>query len=297
MLRNFKYQISLLYIIIGSIWILTTDRLAFYLFKNPETIEQVSNFKGWLFVILSGLVIYLLTNKELSRRNKIEQELINAKHKAEESDNLKSAFLANMSHEIRTPMNAIMGFAELLDDPDYSLEQRLKFQNIIKQRSRDLLDIINDILDISKIDAKQMKLYYSSGNVSKLLVEVKDFFDFKKAIEFKDIEIKINNNLSADQNLINTDIGRLKQILTNLVSNAFKFTDEGSIEIGCNLRDDNFLIFYVKDTGIGIPKERQAEIFERFHQVQDKNMSKNVSGNGLGLTISKGLIELLKGEI
>ncbi|MFC0878161.1 PAS domain S-box protein [Saccharicrinis sp. FJH2] len=228
-------------------------------------------------------------------KKRTEAELIKAKEKAIESDKLKSTFLANMSHEIRTPMNAIVGFSELINDYDLEKEERQHYTEIIQQRSVDLLTLIDDILDISKIEVGQIKIINSEENIPDILQNLYDSFDLlwvksqKSSVEFK-LNIETDKNLST-----NTDPARVRQIITNLLSNAFKFTESGKITLGCKMADTNFVEIYVSDTGVGIEKHQQAMIFERFRQADEKASQKG--GAGIGLSISKGLVEILGGRI
>lgn len=232
-------------------------------------------------------------NEEYLAQN---EELLKAKVKAEESDRLKSAFLANMSHEIRTPMNAIMGFSGLLASNQVKPEKQILYAQIIRKRSSDLLKIIDDILDLSKIESNQLVLQPTNGSVCSTLNELHEFFLEKAEIDHtKRIEIRVVNSLNEDT--LNTDFGRLKQILFNLTENAYKFTNEGSIEIGCKKQiDSNEILFWVADTGLGIESNLQSKVFERFVQAHERT-DQPVGGTGLGLTICKGLVGLMGGNI
>jgi signal transduction histidine kinase/ActR/RegA family two-component response regulator len=222
---------------------------------------------------------------------------LSEKIKAEESDRLKSAFLANMSHEIRTPLNGILGFSELLSYPSTTDDDRQEYTKIIRRASDDLLNIINDIIDISKIEAGLMNIYETDCHLNQLLQDVFVIFNNKKSQLKKDhIEIKMNNMLNDNRCLIKSDPLRLKQVLINLIGNALKFTEIGSVEFGYSLSANKTLIFFVKDTGIGITSDDQAVIFERFRQ-SDYSVNRKYGGTGLGLSISKGFIELLGGKI
>jgi signal transduction histidine kinase/ActR/RegA family two-component response regulator len=234
------------------------------------------------------------------------KELINAKEKAEENDRLKSAFLANMSHEIRTPMNGILGFSELLKTPDLSGENQKEFINIIEKSGLRLLNIINDIVDISKIESGQMEVSVSRTNVTDQIKYLYKFF--KQEAEQKGLQFICNNLMPVNAAIIYTDKEKLYAILTNLIKNAIKFTDKGVIEFGYDMAEMPGMIsitetpgmaslrFYVRDTGIGIPKERQQAIFDRFVQA-DISDTRAFQGAGLGLSISKAYIEMQGGKI
>jgi PAS domain S-box-containing protein len=239
---------------------------------------------------------YETVNEELQETN---TELMKAKDHAEESDRLKTAFLCNMSHEIRTPMNAIIGFADFLLNPEVSEEKQKLFLGIIKNRTYDLLRIIEDILDISKIEVGQMNLVESEGDIVVMLNELLHYYTlkFENSQIKKHVSIKCNIDKSLASFKISTDHQRVKQILINLIDNAFKFTEKGVIEFGCKIANNQSLLFYVKDTGIGIPDNKHQIIFDRFRQAEESHLSRKQGGTGLGLSISKGLIDLLGGEI
>jgi PAS domain S-box-containing protein len=237
------------------------------------------------------------TLQDISDQKKIEQELIKAKETAEESDRLKTSFLQNMSHEIRTPMNAIMGFAELLNKNFDNKAKLEKFTKIINQRCSDLLDIINDILDISKIESGQLPINIEECDLNILFNDLSQFFkEYQDRNGKQHIKLELNSNRDSSKNIILTDKIKLKQIFINLITNAFKFTDEGIIKGGCEIDDNNNIRFFVSDTGIGIPDNKKEAIFERFLQL-DQNTNRNIGGTGLGLSIVKGLVNLLGGEI
>lgn len=238
----------------------------------------------------------LWSSRNITELKKTEIELIKAKEKAEESDRLKTAFLQNMSHEIRTPMNAIMGFSSLLVNNFNNKEKLHNFSKIIEQRCNDLLDIINDILDISKIESGQNNVNIEECDLNRLFTELSLFFgDYQKRTNKQHIQLKMLQ--TSDENIarIKTDKLKLKQILINLISNAFKFTESGWVECGFS-RENDKVLFYVSDTGIGIPKDKYSCVFERFVQLKQLS-ARNIGGTGLGLSIVKGLVELLGGNV
>jgi PAS domain S-box-containing protein len=238
-----------------------------------------------------------LTLSDITASKNAEIELIKAKKHAEKSDYLKTAFLANMSHEIRTPMNGILGFAQLLKEPDLTKEELKEYVSIIEKSGARMLNIVNDIIDITKIEAGLMELDITETDINEQIEYIYDLF--KPEVEAKGMNLLCNKRLPAKDATIKTDREKVYAILTNLVKNAFKYSIEGSIEIGCILRSDRDpaeLEFFVKDTGIGIPKDRHEAIFERFVQA-DTADKMSYSGAGLGLSITKSYVEMLGGRI
>lgn len=230
-------------------------------------------------------------------RSQLEYELIRAKDKAEESDKLKTAFLANMSHEIRTPMNGILGFAEMLNDKSLSTPNRKKYLEIINSNGKMLINLIDDIIDFAKIESDQVNIVQDDFSLNNLLNQVESTFLTSRLKRDKSrMRIVIKKSFPDEKSYIRTDPIRLRQILTNLVGNAVKFTHKGIIEFGYNLESSKYLMFYVKDTGIGIEKDKLQLIFERFMQA-DSSPSRKYGGSGLGLAISRGLVEVLGGKM
>lgn len=257
--------------------------------RDVEVFTSKINFDGK--EVLHSIV------HDITDRKRAEAELVVAKEKAEESDRLKTAFLQNMSHEIRTPMNAIMGFSELLFEFADDKEKLKNYTDIINLRCNDLLDIINDILDISKIESGQLPVNISETNLNDLFAELSSFFvEYQQRLNKQHIEFSLQAFGNPQKNLILTDKVKLKQIFINLISNAFKFTDVGKIEGGCKLDENQNLLFYVTDTGTGIPANKHQFIFDRFTQIQYEG-KKNIGGTGLGLPIVKALVNLLGGTI
>jgi len=233
-------------------------------------------------------------NSMIEHRKMIEDKLIEEQKKATESDRLKSAFLANMSHEIRTPMNAIIGFSELLDDDSQELQDKTLFIKLIKKNGEILLNLINDIIDISKIEANLLAIKKRPFELNKFLNEIDHhYLETIASKKDKNIKFEISRNIPEEFPIM-TDETRLRQILDNLIGNAVKFTASGSIVVTVK-KEEKSILFSISDTGIGIPLNQQRTIFERFMQADQGKM--NFGGNGLGLAISKNLIELLGGNI
>lgn len=238
----------------------------------------------------------LLTRGNQKLRATLER-LEEARDKAKESERLKSMFLTNISHEIRTPMNAIMGFSELLERPNLPAEKRQEFSRLIYERSFDLLNIVNDILDISKIEAGQVSVVPVQGNLNDFLNRLMVHFQAEtNLLKNKNVTVSVVNFLDPHQVDIVADFTKLRQVLSNLLSNAIKFTDTGTIRVMCRKQNDHQLLFMVEDTGIGIPPEKHELIFMPFRQASE-TIHQYYGGSGLGLAICHGLVELWGGGI
>ena len=244
-------------------------------------------------VLLDGRKHVIVAIDDITGRKKTEAELIKALEKAEESDRLKSAFLANMSHEIRTPMNGILGFTGLLQEPHLADEEQQQYISMIEKSGERMLNIINNIINISKIEAGQMEVAIAATNINEQIEYIYNFF--KPEVEHKGMQLSFKNTLPAKAAVIQTDSEKVYAILTNLVKNAIKFTPAGSIEFGYEKKGE-FLEFFVKDTGIGIPRDKQAAVFDRFVQLHIGDR-RAFQGAGLGLAITKAYVEMLGGRI
>lgn len=283
---KFEYKFLVLYLILGGFWILFSDRLLESLISDVKIISQLQTYKGWFYVLVTGVFFYSVLKKHLIKVRKAEEE-------ARESDRLKSAFLQNMSHEIRTPMNGIIGFCDLLQEEDLSEEQRHKYLDIVTKSSNQLLNVVNDILDVSLIE---------TGNIqaNEDQIQLNEFLDHihkstRVSLNSNKISVLLSKELENEELSIVTDAVKLEQIFTNLLGNAKKFTTEGYIEFGYELRNKEIL-FFVKDTGIGISEEFLNSVFDRFNRAEIET-TKTIGGTGLGLAICKGNVELLGGEI
>jgi PAS domain S-box-containing protein len=282
--------------------------------ENEVSLEQLQQGKtlivqyrlrkkdgSYIFTELSTKMIaegqFLSIIRDITEKKKIVDELIIAKEKAEESDRLKSAFLANISHEIRTPMNGILGFSELLKEPSITGVEQRKYLEIIEKSGNRMLNIINNIVDISKIEAGSVELTISETNINDQIEYAYTFF--KPEADKKGIQLIKNSSSTKQEAILNLDREKLYSILLNLIKNAIKYTDNGVIEIGyklINSNENSYIEFYVSDTGIGISANEQEVIFKRFFQVDisDRNIRQ---GAGLGLSISKAFVELMGGKI
>jgi len=243
-------------------------------------------------IVWDGIIV------NITERKKFEKELIEAKEHAEESDRLKSSFLANMSHEIRTPMNGIVGFLGFIERDDLPTEKRHVYTGIIRENVQHLLQLVDDIIDISKIDSHQLALNQIPFDLNNLMVELEIFFQDSILKSKKKLELILDCNRFISPCIVQSDPIKLKQVLSNLIGNAVKFTDMGYIQFGYMLTEQcNQLHFFVKDTGIGIPESELEYIFERFRKVHDEKDQIVYGGTGLGLYISQNLVEMMGGQI
>ncbi|MCG8411923.1 MAG: PAS domain S-box protein [Bacteroidales bacterium] len=263
--------------------------------KKDGTIIHVSIWGNPIYLNQGTLAIYAIF-RDITEQVEAEQKLKEAKERAEESEKLKTAFLANMSHEVRTPLNAIVGFSDLLADPNVDLDTRKEFIEQINISSEMLIKLIDNIIDISQIDTGDLKIYKTRFNVMDILADSYEKIQKDKIVELKEnIDIILNVPNKRDAVYINSDQMRFRQIIEHLLSNALKYTHQGFIEFGLNITNNMFPEFYVRDTGIGISTNKKETIFNYFTKIENK--TKHYRGTGIGLTVTKKLIELLGGKI
>lgn len=260
-----------------------------------ETIAGSSILSLSFFILVRNNQIFGISvfGKDITKQKQNEIDLLKAKEKAIESDRLKSAFLLNISHEIRTPMNGILGFLGLLEEPDLAEEQRSEFIKIVNKSGERLMNTINDIVEISKIEVGDIKVVEEEVNLEEVMQFHHDFF--KPQTKEKGLEYTIKQQLSGEEAIVKTDKFKLDGIIMNLIRNAIKFTNAGKIEIG-NYVENDLLYFYVTDTGRGIPLEKQDVIFDRFIQAE-LGITRGHEGSGIGLSIVKSYLEVLHGTI
>ncbi len=258
--------------------------------KDKSTIYADINSK-WIRINNEDFILGVI--RDVTEQIESEKELITAKEQAEEGDRLKTAFLMNLSHEIRTPMNAILGFLDLLKEPDLDDSQKNEYIDIVNKSGERLLDTINDIIEISRIEAGETIVSEDLVNVDEMIEYY--YESFKQETKLKGLKFDISLEVSENLSTIKTDRGKLESILANLIKNAIKFTEKGGIEIG-NYQEDDNLVIYVKDSGRGIPYDRFDAIFERFVQA-DISLTRTHEGSGLGLAIVKAYLDAMGGKI
>ncbi|MUP37784.1 hybrid sensor histidine kinase/response regulator [Labilibaculum euxinus] len=282
---KFEYKILISYLLIGGLWISFSDQLAKKIISDPNYLTEIQTYKGWFYVLVTGILFYFLLKKHLIK-------IRNAEKKARESDQLKTAFLQNISHEIRTPMNGIVGFAGLLKENDLTKDQKEMYLDIITKSSDQLLNVVNDVLDVSLIDSGNVIINKTQFNLNEFLEQI---YSVHSTILRKNISLRLNNTLYSSDHIVFSDSVKLGQILDNLISNAIKYTPKGEVELGCETKE-NKLLFSVKDSGIGIAPEYHEKIFDRFHRAEIET-TKTIGGAGLGLAICRGNVNLLGGDI
>lgn len=256
---------------------------------------KLKNVIAKFSISIQACISHDISKQDLITITETKKELEKAKKEAEESEQLKSAFLSNISHEIRTPINAMVGFSNLLSDNDLNEDQRASFIRHISSNSKKLLKLINNLIDVSKMETNQLAIQKENFVVSNIIT---DLFKSLEAniLNNYDLELKLVLPTNSEHFYINSDKNKIIQILDNLIDNAIKFTTKGIIEIGYFIEDDIHPVFYIKDTGIGISTEKQGVIFDLFRQGENSSTRK-FEGSGIGLTLCKKMVHLLDGEI
>ncbi len=282
--------------IVGSTGSMDEAETEFRYIRNNKLCWMKIQSKGFMKdeqIYRDGILFDITTQKEM------EQALIEARNRAEESDRLKSTFMANMSHEIRTPMNAIVGFLDLMiQDGDDALDEETKkeFTKLVMTNANQLLQLIGDLLDISKIDAGQMKICPEQGDLNALMNSIYRSFSSSKSIAGKSIDFILDETGMDKTGIFNLDFIRLHQVLGNLIGNAIKFTDSGYVKYGYSTTPGG-THFFVEDSGIGMPAEKLGDLGKAFNQIHDPSLASKYGGTGIGVAISKNLVELMGGVL
>lgn len=291
MKNRIAIKITLLYLTIGFLWILFSDQFIYLTVKSADSITILQTYKGWFFVVITGALLFYLIRREIHKKDEVEERLTQAKSKAEESDLLKSAFISNMSHEIRTPLNGILGFCELILDDSFTIEEKKVFAKNLTKNGGDLLKLINDIMDISKIQENQFEIAKKRFNLNSLLEVL--YYEYQQSEQKElrpNVSFQLINDEQSPQIEMISDQVRLTHILRNLLNNAFFFTTTGFVRFGFNQTKSGIEIF-VEDSGCGIDEASKDHIFKPFFK--GKSTVVGNKGFGLGLAISKGLVKLL----
>ncbi len=289
-------KIAVTYLFFGVTWIFLSDRLLAIIASDATTLNQLQTYKGWFFIIVTTALLFFLVHGKLkatfTAENRAKKEEI-AREAAESADRMKSVFLATMSHELRTPLNTIIGFTGVLQQglAGPLNEEQLKQTGMVRESARHLLNLINDILDLSKIEAGQLEIAHEHFDVAASITGITQGFEPMLANKPTGFEVHIEDGLAS----FTGDRRRFEQILLNLLSNAVKFTAHGTIRLDAR-KKNNELVVSVSDTGIGIPKDQVSKVFVPFEQI-DTGLDRRREGTGLGLSISRQLARLMNGDL
>ncbi|MHC1774578.1 MAG: response regulator [Lentimicrobium sp.] len=282
---RFEYRFTAIYLLLGFLWILFSDGILGSLITDHNLLTRAQTYKGWFYVAVTAVLFFTILRKHLLKLRKAEKRAV-------ESDQLKTAFLQNVSHELRTPMNGIVGFASLLDDNELPDEQKKEYIQMITLSSNRLLNLVNQILDISLIETGSSLVLKQPVCLNKVINEIQE--NWSPQIR-KEVVFSFTSCLKSPGDCIYTDEYKLKQILNNLIGNAVKYTNTGHIYAGCSIKG-NDLEFYIEDSGPGILPEDQPDIFKPFRKSEPES-NRFYDGVGVGLAICKGNLDLLNGKI
>jgi len=292
---SFEYRITILYITIGALWILFSDELMVSLTSDPQQIRLLSTYKGWFYVLITGLLFFSLIRKETKRRNAIQLQLVEANRKAIEADRLKTAFLSNLSHYIRSPMNSILGFVELLKINDETDENRELFYSYINERSHHLLQTLSSIIEVSKLQQGQVEVSFKRFSLNKLIGSIIENARLDIDRLEKSIVVSCSCGLADGKDIICSDQEKVRQIVALLIDNAINFTPSGEVMIGYRL-EESMVEIQVKDSGKGISTQKQQYLFNEF-MANTAVMFNESEGAGLGLYLATGFAKLINGHV
>lgn len=298
MVSNYKVaiKVALGYFIFSFLYITMSDSLLLMFIDDPYTLTVFQTYKGIAFVSITAVLLFLVISRELKKEKTYKRELQKAKERAENSDRLKTDFLNNMSHEIRTPLNSILGFSEILATDELDEYERKEYIKVLNNSGVQLLRIIDDILDISRIESGIITIKEDFFSLKDLVEELSVFTNELVRQKGKVLDISFINNVEEEMDDIESDRGRVVQILSNLITNAIKFTPNGFVEVKCCIDSNDYLSFHVKDSGIGIAEDKIKQVFDPFVQ-EEHSTIRTYGGTGLGLSISKALVDILGGSI
>ncbi len=283
---SFELRITVFYLLLGGLWIAFSDTFFHTIIDDEDVLVVVQMVKGWIYVLVTGVLFYIILRRHIMKLRQAEQKAI-------ESDRLKSAFLANISHEVRTPMNGILGFLDMLKDPDLSTETKRDYIELLERSGYRLITVMTDILDISAIQSETVNPEKRTTDIIQIFEESADFY--KSDLETKGLKLNFIKPYGDSPLLIETDEKLLKKIICKLLGNSIKFSDKGEIDLGYEI-NAGLLTIYVRDNGIGIQKEKLEAIFNKFEQA-DTRLSSPYQGAGLGLSIAKAYVHILGGDI
>jgi len=292
---NIENRVAIVYVFFGALWIIASDKFLLLFSFHTDFLTQIQTYKGWFFVVITGVLIHSLIKTDRKRGLKLKKELKDAILKSQESDRLKSAFLSNISHELRTPLNSILGFSELLKSPRIDDHEKDEYIDYVNEGSNQLLAILNDLIEISKLESNLTQVEKKEFCIVSLLHELFPIYKFE--LEMNNVKnIQFDLSLSNEESFfVKSDRFRVKQIISHFLSNAIKFTKEGSIQLGFEEKD-GFVSIFVRDTGIGIEKDKLLSVMKPFIQ-SDMTSKKVYGGVGIGLTLCQELSDLLNGDL